>query len=210
MMREQIYKEGFRMNINAEKPVRKKSGLISFLKVLLGLFILAAVVYGLQYYYDILDVPLEYLNNYLAAANGMIFSEMILGISTGTLLFIVILIIFPIFMKNINTRSYFKNLYSGILSSFIFFISQWVYKFCEKIDKFYLLLSMAGLSVLTLILIGIIARMYKKKEDKVEFRTQYIASITAGLIFGILLQLFSMGVEFVKASFQNIDLLSKF
>jgi hypothetical protein len=196
------------MGINTAKPMKKKSGPVRFLKVLLGLFILVGLVYSLQYFFHVLDSPLKTLNKYLSATNGIIFKEMIWGISTGTLLFIAILIIFPIFMKNINTRSYFKNLYSGILSSFIFFISQWIYKFCEKIGKFYLVLSMAGLSIITLILIGFIARAYKKEADKVEFRTQYIASITAGLIFGILLQLFSMGIGWVKSGFSNIDWLS--
>lgn len=196
------------MVINTAKPMKKKSGLFRFLKVLFGLFILAGLVYGLQYFFHILDGPIKAFNKYLTATNGVIFKEMIWGISTGMLLFIALLIILPIFMKNINTRSYFKNLYSGILSSFIFFVSQWVYKFCEKIGKFYLVLSIAGLSIVTLILIGLITRAYKKEEDKVEFRTQYIASITAGLIFGILLQLFSMGIEWVKSSVTSIDWLS--
>lgn len=196
------------MSISNGKLAKKKSKPIRFLKVLFGLFILAGLVYGLQYFFHILDRPLEIFNNYLSAANGVISKEMIWGISTGMLLFIVILIVFPVFMKNINTRSYFKNLYSGILSSFIFFVSQWIYKFCEKISQFYLILSIAGLSIVTLILIGFITRMYKREEDKVEFRTQYIASITAGLIFGILLQLFSIGIGLVKSSFPNIDWLS--
>lgn len=195
------------MSIHGQKPVKTgKTGLASFLKILLALFILAAVIYSLQYFFHVIDGPLKYFNEYLSAANRVVFKEMIWGISTGTLLFIGLLIILPVFMKNINTRSYFKNLYSGILSSFIFFISQWVYKFCEKIGQFYLILSMAGLSIIVLVLIGIITRIYKKEADKIEFRTQYIASITAGLIFGILLQLFTMGVEFVKANLQSVQL----
>lgn len=184
---------------------QEKSGFKTFLNFLLIIFGLVAVIYGLQYFFHILDVPLKYLNNYLAAANGIVFKEMIWGISMSTILLIGILIILPILMRNINTRSYFKNLYSGILSSFIFFISQQIYKFCEKISKFYLLLSMAGVSLITLILIQIVAGMYKKKEDQIEFRTQYIASITAGLIFGILLQLLMMGMDAVKGSWHHLQ-----
>ena len=131
----------------------KKSGGKKFLRVLLGIIALVVIVYSLQYFFHFLDVPLKYLNNYLAAANGIVFKEMAWGISVGTILFIGILIVLPILMRNINTRSYFKNLYNGILSSFIFFISQLIYKFCEKISKFYLLLSIAGVSLITLILI---------------------------------------------------------
>jgi hypothetical protein len=183
----------------------KKSGGKKFLRVLLGIIALVVIVYSLQYFFHFLDVPLKYLNNYLAAANGIVFKEMAWGISVGTILFIGILIVLPILMRNINTRSYFKNLYNGILSSFIFFISQLIYKFCEKISKFYLLLSIAGVSLITLILIQIVAGMYKKKEEQIEFRTQYIASITAGLIFGILLQLVMMVMDAIKGGWHHFQ-----
>lgn len=196
------------MSVNAAKPVTKRVGLIRLLQVLVGLVILAGIIYGLQYFFHIFDVPLQLLDQYLSMVNGVVFKEMFWGISTGMLLFILVLIIFPVFMKNINTRSYFKSLYSGILSSFIFVITQWVYKFCENIGQFYLILSIAGLSIVTLFLIGIVTRMYKKEEDKVEFRTQYIASITAGLIFSILLQLISIIFGFVKSGFENTGWIS--
>ena len=196
------------MGLNTVKPVKKKTGLIRFLQVLLGILILTGSVYGLQYFFHILDGPMQYFNRYLSIVNGMVFKEMFWGISTGMILFLLILIVFPVFMKNVNTRSYFKNLFSGILSSFIFFITQWIYEFCEKISQFYLILSIAGLSVVVLVLIGIVTRIYKKEEDKIEFRTQYIASITAGLIFSILLKLIGMVFGLMESGIQNAGWIS--
>ncbi len=115
------------------------------------------------------------------------------GISTGTLLFIVILIISPVLMGKINTRSYFKNLFQGVISSFIFFLSQSLYEYCERISKFYLRVTLMGVSIITLILIGIVAGIYKNEADQVEFRTSFVASITAGLIFSVTATYLVMG-----------------
>lgn len=182
---------------------KKKSGIFTGILVLM---IMGAIIYGLQYFWHILDRPIQYCNQYLNAANGVFFKEMVWGVSAGTLLFIGILIVFPILMRNINTRSYFKNLYMGILSSLIFYLSQTVYDFIAKINKSYLLVSIAIVSVVTLILTGIIVKVYKKKEDQVEFRTSLVASITAGLIFGVLLQLVMIGLDFVKLSILNLHI----
>ena len=110
-------------------------------------------------------------------------------------------------MRKINTRSYFKNLFQGVISSFIFFISQMIYQICERISKFYLLMTLIGIVLITLILIRIVAGMYKKETDQVEFRTSFVASITAGLIFSVLLQLISLWGLWLKANF-HLKLLS--
>ncbi|MGE5606744.1 MAG: hypothetical protein ACM3YE_13775 [Bacteroidota bacterium] len=179
---------------------KKSSPLKRFLKVLIFLLALAGVAYGLQRYYHVFDAPLKEFNHYLSLANGIVFKKMILGISGGTLIFIALLIIFSILMRNINTRSYFKNLFQGIISAFIFFVTQTLYAFLVETNRFYFLLAMVGIAVITLILIRIVTLMYKKKADQVEFRTAYIAGITAGLIFGVLMQLATMGIDWLKVN----------
>lgn len=179
----------------------KSSSLKRFFKVVLVLIILSGAVYGMQYYFHILNTPLKQCNHYIATANNIVYKDMFWGISTGTIFFIAILIILPILMRKINTRSYFKNLFQGVISSLIFFISQNIYSYFEKISKFYLLVAIIGVAIITLVLIKIVAGMYKKEEDQVEFRTAYVASITAGLIFSVLLQLVSLWAHWAKANF---------
>jgi hypothetical protein len=179
----------------------KSSPLKKFLRFVLMLVILVGAVYGMQYYFNILDTPLKQCNLYIATANNIVYNDMFWGISTGTVLFIAILIVLPILMRKINTRSYFKNLFQGIISSLIFFISQNIYAFFEKKSKFYLILAIIGVAIITLILIRIVAGMYKKEADQVEIRTTYVASITAGLIFSVLLQLVSLWANWANASF---------
>ncbi len=189
-----------------EKVAPKTTKLKKFFATIMFLLILAVIIYGLQYFYHIFDTPLKQFNQYLSAANGVFFQDMVWGVSIGTLVFVVILIIFPILMKNINTGSYFRNLFDGIISSFIFFVSQIIYGFFEKINKLYLLLSIIAVAIITTVLIQIAAKMYKNKADQVEFRTAYIASITAGLIFGVLLRLLTIAFNYTSAGLQNFHL----
>jgi hypothetical protein len=179
----------------------KSSAVKKFFKILIVLLIFAGVLIGLQYYMRILDKPLQLFNGYLEKANRIVSKDMFWGISTGTIFFIAILIILPILMRKINTRSYFKNLFQGLISSCIFFISQMIYNCCAKISKFYLLVAIVGIAIITLILIRIVAGMYKKQVDQVEFRTAYVASITAGLIFSVLLQLITLWSNWLKVTF---------
>lgn len=179
----------------------KKSPFKKFLKVIILLIIIAGALYGLQYYFHLLNKPLKLINTYLAKANSIAYKDMLWGISTGTVFFIAILTVLPVLMRNINTRSYFKSLLQGVISSLIFFISQTIYQYCAKISKFYLLVAIIGVAIITLILIKIVAGMYKKETDKVEFRTVYVASVTAGLIFSVLLQIITLWGNWFQANF---------
>jgi ABC-type transporter Mla maintaining outer membrane lipid asymmetry permease subunit MlaE len=181
----------------------QKSKFKKFLLILLFLVVAAGILGGLQFYNHIFDKPLKMFDMYISKANTIVYKDMFWGISTGTLLFIVILIILPILMRKINTRSYFKNLFQGIISSLIFFLSQAMYQIFERISKFYLLVSLFGVVIITLILIRIVAGTYKNEADQVEFRTNFVASITAGLIFSVLLQLISLWGHWLTANFHS-------
>lgn len=97
-----------------------------------------------------------------------------------------------------SSKSYFKNIKQGVVSSFIFYLSQLINAHFEKIGQVYLLVSIIATIIITIILIQIGARIFRDKEEAVEFRTGYIASITAGLVFSVLLQMLIMGVDFLK------------
>ncbi len=169
-----------------------------FIGFLVFVMILGAVLYGIQYYFHTFDVPLQQITTNLAFLNQMINNQIFTGISVGTALFILMLIIIPIFAKDINTKSYFKNIKQGVVSSFIFYLSQLINSYFEKIGQVYLLISIFAMMIITIVLIQIGAKMFRNKEDAVEFRTGYIASITAGLVFSVLLQLLMMGIGSLK------------
>lgn len=170
-----------------------------FIVFLLSVLLLGMIIYGLQYYYQIFDMKyLGEINEELTLINKIINNEIITGISMGTLLFIVMLLIIPIFAKDINTKSYFKNIKQGVVSSFIFYLSQLINTQLEKIDQVYLLISIIATIIITIILVQIGAKIFRDKEEAEEFRTGYIASITAGLVFSALLQMLILGINFLK------------
>ncbi len=169
-----------------------------FIGFLLFVLILGSILYGLQYYLHIFDEPLQQATENLSFLNKVINNQIITGISVGTGLFILMLIIIPIFAKDINTKSYFKNIKQGVVSSFIFYLSQLINAYLEKIGQVYLLVSILAMMIITIILIKIGSKMFRNKEDAMEFRTGYIASITAGLVFSVLLQMLMLGIDFLK------------
>lgn len=179
-----------------------------FIGFLLLIMILGAVLYGLQYNYHVFDEPLKQMNKSLAFFNKIINNQIITGISLGTALFILLLLIIPFFTKDINTKSYFKNIKQGVVSSFIFYLSQLISSYFKKIGQVYLLISIFGTMLITIILVQIGAKTFRNQEDAMEFRTGYIASITAGLVFSVLLQISTLGLNFIKTqtSSNSIDL----
>lgn len=184
-----------------------------FIGFLLLVMILGSVLYGLQYYYHVFDEPLRQMNENLTLFYKIINNQIITGISLGTALFILLLLIIPFFAKDINTKSYFKNIKQGVVSSFIFYLSQLINSYFEKIDQVYLLISIFGTMLITIILVQIGAKIFRNQEDEMEFRTGYIASITAGLVFSVLLQILTLGLDFIKtqtsANSINLDLFFK-
>ncbi len=176
----------------------------NFIRILLVIGLLVAVAYGYQNFDKIIEESMIFVDNYVAMINGMFFQEWITGITVGTGVFIIILIIFPILMRNINTRSYFRDLYEGLISTFIYFITQSIYDFFAETSRFYLIVSIIGLTIITLVLVNVVAKLYKNKEAQMDFRSGYIASITAGLIFGVLVQLFDLGFEIAKSQIASV------
>lgn len=169
-----------------------------FIGFLLLILLLGSIIYGLQYYFHIFDEPLRQLNENLSFMNKLVNNQIITGLSIGTVIFILMLIIIPVLAKDINTKSYFINIKKGIISAFIFYLSQQFNAYFQKMGQIYLVLSILATIIITIALIQVVTKMFRSKTDAIEFRTEYIASITAGLVFSVLLQMMMMGVDFLK------------
>lgn len=170
-----------------------------FIGFLLFVLLLGIIIYGLQYYFQIFNIEyLGQISEELTFLNKIFNNEIAAGISMGTVLLTVMLLIIPIFAKDINTRSYFKNIKQGVVSSFIFYLSQLINAHLEKIGQVFLLISIIATIIITIILIQVGAKIFRDKEEAEEFRTGYIASITAGLVFSVLLQMLMLGIDFLK------------
>ncbi|HEX7713938.1 MAG TPA: hypothetical protein VF531_07920 [Bacillota bacterium] len=160
--------------------------------------VLAAVGYWLQISYQIFDAPLAMVHEYLSRANQVYNGKLGAGITVGTVILIGVLLAAPFFTRKINTSMYFSNLKQGIISSFIFLLSQTIFNYFNKFGSFYLLLAMLGVAIITLVLVRMAVRLFKNEKEGVEFRTSFISSVAAGLIFGVLLNLGVVLVDLAK------------
>lgn len=162
-----------------------------FIILLIVVTVLAGIGYWLQTSYQIFDAPLAAVNGYLAKVNQVYNGELGAGITVGTVILIAILLVAPFFSRKINTSMYFSNLKQGLISSLIFLLSQTLFNYFNKFGSFYLLLAMLAVAIITLVLVRLAVRLFKNEKQGVEFRTGFIASVAAGLIFGVL---FNLGV----------------
>ncbi len=116
-------------------------------------FLAVSICLLLQVLFHLFNGPLNDLRDYLSTANGIIYSRMALGISVGTVIVLAVLLVFPILIHNINTRSYFKGLYRGVISAAIFYFSKSLYAYLSSFSQLYMLLSMLVVVVITFMLI---------------------------------------------------------
>ncbi|MCL6590373.1 MAG: hypothetical protein K6U80_10510 [Firmicutes bacterium] len=166
--------------------------------IILSILVLVGAGWVLQLELHWLDPPLKQVGSYLKLADEQMSRKWIAGISFGTLIFIGALFLIPVFSKQIDAKIYFSNIRQGIVASFVFFGSDWVYGLMENFGKIYKLLSIAVISIVTLILISFGAKFFKTQEAKVEFKSGLVASVTSGLIFGVLLNLITLVINLIK------------
>lgn len=170
----------------------------NYLIIILSILVLVGAGWVLQLELHWLDHPLKEVGSYLKTVDEQMSGQWIAGISFGTLIFIGALILIPILSKQINTKMYFSNIRQGVVASFVFFGSNWVYSLMGKFGKIYMFLSIAVISIVTIILASLGSKFFKTQEAKVEFKSGLIASVTAGLIFGVLLNLIKLVIDIVK------------
>ena len=130
--------------------------------------------------------------------SNVFFIQLAAGITVGTILLLIFIFIFPLFTKKVNTKDYLKSIILGIIASFAFFISQTIYQYFEKLGKFYMIISILAVTIITFIIIEIMPLAFKSERKEVEFRTSILGSVASGLIFGIVLNLTFVAIDYFK------------
>lgn len=171
--------------------------IIRVLKVTLVLVLIGLVLYAIQYFFHAFDSQIAVVNSYISKINGTLSEQAISGISLGTLALVIAATFIPFFMKGIHKKTYWKSLGRGLVSALVFFISTSIYEYAEKISRFYLLLAIIGVIVITFVLIEALS-LSMRDEEEVAFRTDIFASIVSGLLFGVLLKLAMIGIQYLK------------
>jgi hypothetical protein len=176
---------------------RLKKFLIKVLVVFLTLAVIGLVLFLLQVFFGLFNNQVDLVKKIFSETDAKLSSDVFTGISVGTVALLLVVGLFPVLMKGVDNRQYFVGLRRGVISSFVFYLSDNLYIWLGSINRFYMILSMVVVIIITFILIEALA-LSAKKEDEVSFRTDLTSAVVAGLIFGVLLKLFMMGSTFFK------------
>ncbi len=166
-------------------------------KVLLTILFFAligGIFFILQTFFHLFDGIISYVNQDISKVNSSLSQEALAGISFGAIALVVFILLFPLLMKGIKRKQYWISIQRGIISSLVFFLSQAGYQYAERFSRFYLFLSIAAVIVITLIFIEVLALSIRKEKES-EFRTDIIAAVVSGLVFGILIKLILVAIS---------------
>jgi hypothetical protein len=155
------------------------------------------VCYLLQTYFHTFDGLISYVNQDIGKVKGTLSAELLTGISIGTIVLVIFILFFPLFMKGVQKKRYFVSVYRGVISSFVYFISDWVYQYTGRISRFYFLLSALIFIIITIVMVEILA-LSSKREKEAEVRTDMIAAVVSGLVFSLIIKFISSGWTYLK------------
>lgn len=172
----------------------KKKSYLAFVIIIIVL-VAGTSLFVVNYFSGFLNPLLDSLNKLMPQINSMVFRELVAGISVGTFIFIGVLLVFPFVSNNLDVKIYFKEFLFGLLSALVFFLSDALQKLLKHINSVYILLILLGVIIMTWAIIEIIAALFLKKAAAVEFRSQTIAGILAGILFSIIVNLVKMGLS---------------
>lgn len=163
------------------------------------LVFIGAVIYFIQITFHIFDSQIKQVTDWVDYVNQAGSYSLIAGISFGSIIFILAAGFFPFLLRGVNRKNYWASMQRGLIASFVFYISQIIYKYASNLGRIYFYIAIFAVIVVTLILIEIITLgMKEEKKEAESMRTDIIASITSGLIFGVLIKVVEVGLHEVK------------
>jgi hypothetical protein len=161
------------------------------------MIVLGAVAWGVQTIWHPLDPVIAYVDQDVGSVGATLSNQTIAGVSLASLVLFIILMIIPLSMRGVNNRQFMGSFIRGILASVVYILSDWLYGELEKVGRFWLLVGMLVTVIVTIVLIELITRAGKIK-DEVSTRSDLMASITSGLAFALLTNLGQYAWEYIQ------------
>lgn len=152
------------------------------------LVVLGTIAWGVQMIWHPLDPFIAYVNQDVGAVGATLSSQMVAGVSLASLVLFIIFLMIPLAIRGVNNRQFLGSFTRGVLSSGVFLLSDWIYGELGKLGRFWLLVGIVLMIVVTVVLIELITRA-GRESDEVNTRTDLMASITSGLAFSLLLNM---------------------
>jgi uncharacterized membrane protein YedE/YeeE len=167
---------------------------VRLIVIVLILAVVGTVIYILQTQFHLFDEQIKYLEEKISLTERGLQIQFIAGLSIGTALFVIFITLIPLFMRKVDNKTYVKSLQRGILSAFVFFISDALYKWLEEFGRVYMIIAVIVVVLITIILIELFTLSMKEHEEKA-VKTDLIAAIVSGLLFGVILKIIMLVLD---------------
>jgi hypothetical protein len=173
-------------------PKSRAHRLISYFRalgwVLAAVALAIAVLSLVQVLFHPFDALLAEGAKDLAAADKALQGDAVSGVSLGTIALVAVVAALPLFRKGVRRHQYGVSFWRGLLSAAIFFATDRLYRFVQGIGALYFSATLALFVVAVIVLVEIVSRAGREDAES-ETRTELLASIVSGLVFGLLVQL---------------------
>jgi len=173
-------------------PKTRASRLLGYLRFLGWVIAAAALAVGLLALVQILfhpfDAILATVEGELSVADTTLQANTVAGISLGTIVLVAVVSALPLLRKGVRRRQYGLSFWRGLLSSAIFLATDRLYRYVQELGLLYFSATLALFIAATIVLVEIVSRVGKAEAES-DTRTELLASIVSGLVFGLLVQL---------------------
>jgi hypothetical protein len=172
-------------------PKKRSTRLTSYLRGLGWLIAVVSLAIGIlslvQVAFHPFDALLGRAQSELGSLDDILQGDAFAGISFGTLALVILIAAIPLFQRGVRKAQYALSFWRGLLSSAIFLGTDRLYRYVQSLGQLYFSATVAIFIAATIVLIEIISRIGKASEEA-DTRTELIASIVSGLVFGLLVQ----------------------
>jgi hypothetical protein len=169
----------------------------NLLRIAVILAVLFFVLAGVQAVFHPFDALMAKALGIVDELDAKLTSEAFNGITLGSLGLILALCVFPLFLKRIDEKAYARGLWRGVISAAVFYLSNRLFALASRIGRIHFIVTMLGVIVLTAVVIEGVSLAVKEEEER-SFRTDVTASLTSGLLFGVLVKLAEYGLDLLK------------
>lgn len=167
------------------------SRVVSYLKFLFHLAIFVVFCIGalalVQEFWHPFDSILSLVQQELDQIDRKLTTESVAGVSLGGLVLALGVAGASILSRGVHKKQYQVSFVRGLVSSFIFFITDALYRFLRNRGDLYYVAAIALFVGATLVLVEILSR-WGSRTAEAERRTEFLASIVSGLTFALIVQ----------------------
>jgi hypothetical protein len=167
------------------------------IRIAIALAVLGLILAAVQLSFHPFDEALAKGSSLVEDIDSRLSREAFEGITIGSLALVIALCVFPLFLSKIDERAYARGLWRGVISAAVFYVSTQLFALASKIGRVHLIVSILAVVVASAIVVEGVSLAVREEEEK-SFRTDIVASIASGLLFGVLVKLGGLGLEWIK------------